>query len=81
MVTGGTNPLGDTLVSFACGDKPIKGAPGLPTAYALTKLEDGTGNTVSSRQVFRNETTPNCDPDFGEIPAVTNNATDSPFSR
>jgi hypothetical protein len=81
MVTGGTLPAGDTLVSFACGDKPTKDVGGLPTAYTLVKTEDGAGNTVSGKVTFRNETSPNCDPDFGAVPSLTNNATDSPFSH
>jgi hypothetical protein len=79
LVTGGTLAAGDTLVSFACGDKPKKGVGGLPTGYTLVKTEDGSGNTVSGRETFRNETSPNCDADFGALPSLTNNATDYVF--
>jgi hypothetical protein len=76
-LTGGPIPLGDQLIGLACSTTPPP-LSGLPASeYGLTKLEDASGNTVEG--TTSGDATA-CSPDFGAIPALTNNATDYNFA-
>ena len=67
--TGGWIPAGDSLLEGTCVEATGQ--------FALKKLEDGSGNTVSGTTTGVSGV---CDPVFGSFPALTNNATDYDFS-
>jgi hypothetical protein len=67
--TGGWIPTGDSLLEGACSEATGQ--------YAMKKLEDGSGNTVSGTTTGVSGV---CDPIFGAFPSLTNNATDYDFS-
>jgi hypothetical protein len=62
-----------------CGTDPVKGSGTLPTRYTLEKREDSTGATINFTSTFKNETSPNCDPDFGALVSPADTATDWGF--
>lgn len=66
--TGGIVPASDTYLDVICR----AGTAG----YTMRKLEDGSGNTLMG------SASPGgvCDPVFGSVPSLTNNATDYTFS-
>jgi len=75
---GGLNP-GEQQISMNCGTNPVKGSGTLPTRYTLNKREDASGGTIKFTIKLKNETSPNCDPDFGALVSPTDNSTDWGF--
>jgi hypothetical protein len=67
--SGGQLTQGQLWVETRCSNS-VTGA-----GYSLTKLEDGSGNTVSG-----SASAGACDAAFGPVPSLTNNATDYDFS-
>jgi hypothetical protein len=82
--TGGLIPAGDELLITSCGVTTIPRADTDPdtdsSRWTLRKTEDGAGNTVKGAIATHNPTDPPCDPVFGAVPSLTNNATDYDFS-
>ena len=81
--SGGQIPTGDNYLGVSCHN----GTPGQGTtrevesAYWMMKLEDAAGNTVSgsSHEAINGGTSP-CDAALGQVPSLTNNATDFNFA-
>lgn len=86
---GTTHSRTDTLVSagqLAAGDQVEGvqcriGSGKSLVVYSMTKLEDGAGDTVQATSSLSPPTASNpCDPAFGSVPSVTNNAADYNFA-
>jgi hypothetical protein len=71
-MTGGQLPAGDAFMKVACATTEVG-------TYEMSKLEDASGNTISG-SVDENGTGLACDPSFGAVPSLINNATDYNFS-
>jgi hypothetical protein len=80
IATGGVLNPGEAQITMACGTNPPKGSTTpLPTRYSLNKREDASGGTIKFTIKLKNETSPNCDPDFGALVSPTDNSTDWGF--
>ena len=79
VATGGGLNAGEQQLSMNCGTNPVKGSGTLPTRYTLNKREDATGATIKFTIKLKNETSPNCDADFGPLVSPTDNSTDWGF--
>ena len=73
QATGGQIPSGDQWIGLACTAQSATGI----VSYNLLKLEDASGNTVTGGVGGAGT----CDPLFGAVPSLTNNATDWNFTQ
>ncbi len=82
--TGGQMAAGQMWEGVAChnGQPAQASTAANEDAYWMMKLEDPAGNTVSgsARETTDGQANP-CDPVFGAVPSLTNNATDYDFTK
>jgi hypothetical protein len=79
--TGGQMPAGDTWEGVTCfqGSRDTLLMPTAETAYWAMKEEDATGATVAGTAQSVGVGATACDPLFGPVPSLTDNASDYGF--